>query len=80
MKQITSTNSGVLPDMYPDIIDIHAYLAYAFALFMQFWRMFILQRHQDAVILIDKILTYNPENNQGTRWLLGTELLRCWQA
>lgn len=26
----------------PDIIDIHAHLAYAFALFMlQFWRMFI---------------------------------------
>lgn len=36
-----------------------------------------LQRHQDAVILIDKILTYNPENNQGTRWLLGAELLRA---
>ena len=50
----------------PDIIDIHAHLANVH-----------LQRHQDAVILIDKILTYNPENNQGTRWLLGTELLRA---
>ncbi len=36
-----------------------------------------LQRHQDAVILIDKILMYNPADNQGARWLLGSELLRA---
>ncbi len=35
-----------------------------------------LQRHQDAVMLTDKILAYNPEDNQGARWLLGSELLR----
>lgn len=35
-----------------------------------------LQRHQNAVILIDKILAYNPADNQGARWLLGPELLR----
>ncbi|EJP0458787.1 bacterial transcriptional activator domain-containing protein, partial [Escherichia coli] len=35
-----------------------------------------LQRHQDAIMLIEKILAYNPEDNQGTRWLLGSELLR----
>lgn len=36
-----------------------------------------LQHHQDAVILTDKILTYNPEDNQAARWLLGQELLRA---
>ncbi|HIE1977069.1 TPA: tetratricopeptide repeat protein [Escherichia coli] len=36
-----------------------------------------LQRHQDAVMLIEKILAYNPEDNQGARWLLGPELLRA---
>lgn len=35
-----------------------------------------LQHHQDAVMLTDKILAYNPEDNQGARWLLGSELLR----
>lgn len=35
-----------------------------------------LQRHQDAVMLTDKILAYNPEDNQALRWLLGSELLR----
>ncbi|EFW6952602.1 tetratricopeptide repeat protein [Shigella flexneri] len=35
-----------------------------------------LQRHQGAVMLTDKILAYNPEDNQGARWLLGSELLR----
>lgn len=36
-----------------------------------------LQRHQDAVMLINKILAYNPVDNQGARWLLGPELLRA---
>ncbi|HAX2261672.1 TPA: tetratricopeptide repeat protein, partial [Escherichia coli] len=36
-----------------------------------------LQRHQDTIMLIDKILAYNPEDNQGARWLLGPELLRA---
>lgn len=36
-----------------------------------------LQRHQAAVMLIEKILAYNPEDNQGARWLLGPELLRA---
>ena len=27
-------------------------------------------------MLTDKILAYNPEDNQGARWLLGSELLR----
>ncbi|WP_085431931.1 tetratricopeptide repeat protein [Escherichia coli] len=36
-----------------------------------------LLRHHDAVMLIDKILAYNPEDNQGARWLLGPELLRA---
>lgn len=35
-----------------------------------------LQRHKDAIMLIEKILAYNPEDNQGARWLLGPELLR----
>ena len=35
-----------------------------------------LQRHQDAIMLIEKILDYNPEDNHGARWLLGPELLR----
>ena len=29
-----------------------------------------LQRHQDAIMLIEKILDYNPEDNHGARWLL----------
>ncbi len=33
-----------------------------------------LQRHQDAIMLIEKILDYNPEDNHGARWLLGPEL------
>ncbi|WP_415750904.1 tetratricopeptide repeat protein, partial [Escherichia coli] len=36
-----------------------------------------LQRHQAAVMLIEKMLAYNPEDNQGARWLLGPELLRA---
>ncbi|MFS6853622.1 tetratricopeptide repeat protein, partial [Escherichia coli] len=35
-----------------------------------------LRRHQDAIMLIEKILDYNPEDNHGARWLLGPELLR----
>ena len=35
-----------------------------------------LQHHQNAVMLIDKILAYNPSDNPGARWLLGPELLR----
>ncbi|MGL5667330.1 MAG: tetratricopeptide repeat protein [Shewanella sp.] len=35
-----------------------------------------LQRHKDAVTLIDKMLAYNPNDNQGVRYLLGSEVLR----
>ncbi|MCE3852257.1 tetratricopeptide repeat protein, partial [Escherichia coli] len=27
-----------------------------------------LRRHQDAIMLIEKILDYNPEDNHGARW------------
>jgi len=36
-----------------------------------------LRRHKDAIMLIDKILMYNPDDNQGCRDLLGSELLRA---
>lgn len=36
-----------------------------------------LQRHKDAVAHIDKMLTYNPTDNLGSRYLLGSELLRA---
>lgn len=35
-----------------------------------------LRRHKNATALIDKILTYNPNDNQGSRYLLGSEVLR----
>lgn len=35
-----------------------------------------LRRHKDVVILIDKMLAYNPNDNQGCRYLLGSEVLR----
>lgn len=74
--QITSTNSGVLPQT----CSWHHWYSRSSgicicALYAAILANVHLQRHQDAVILIDKILTYNPENNQGTRWLLGAELL-----
>ncbi|WP_274371709.1 tetratricopeptide repeat protein [Morganella morganii] len=36
-----------------------------------------LHRHKDATTLIDKILAYNPNDNQGNRYLLGSEVLRA---
>lgn len=36
-----------------------------------------LRRHKDAVTLIDKMLAYNPNDNQGSRYLLGSEVLRA---
>lgn len=35
-----------------------------------------LKRHNDAAALIDKMLAYNPNDNQGCRYLLGSEVLR----
>ncbi len=35
-----------------------------------------LKRHKEAVTLIDKVLSYNPNDNQGCRYLLGSEVLR----
>lgn len=35
-----------------------------------------LRRHKDAVALIDKMLAYNPNDNHGCRYLLGSEVLR----
>ncbi|WP_323601348.1 tetratricopeptide repeat protein [Pseudomonas putida] len=39
-----------------------------------------LRRHKDAVTLIDKLLTFNPNDNQGIRLLLGSELLRIGET
>lgn len=36
-----------------------------------------LRRHKDAVTLINKMLAYNPNDNQGSRYLLGSEVLRA---
>ena len=36
-----------------------------------------LLRHKDAAVLIDKLLTINPNDNQGLRYILGSELLRA---
>lgn len=36
-----------------------------------------LRRHKEAVKLIDKMLAYNPNDNQGMRYLLGSEALRA---
>jgi tetratricopeptide (TPR) repeat protein len=36
-----------------------------------------LRRHKDASVLIDKLLTINPNDNQGMRYILGSELLRA---
>lgn len=35
-----------------------------------------LRRHKDAVTLIDKMLAHNPNDNQGSRYLLRSEVLR----
>jgi tetratricopeptide (TPR) repeat protein len=39
-----------------------------------------LRRHKDAVALIERMLAFNPNDNQGVRFLLGSELLRCGEA
>lgn len=36
-----------------------------------------LRRHREAAMLIEKMLAYNPNDNQGVRYLLGSELLRA---
>lgn len=36
-----------------------------------------LRRHKDSVILLDKLLAYNPNDNHGCRYILGSELLRA---
>lgn len=36
-----------------------------------------LRRHKDAAALIERMLAYNPNDNQGVRYLLGSELLRA---
>ena len=36
-----------------------------------------LRRHKEAVEIIDRMLAYNPNDNQGMRYLLGSELLRA---
>lgn len=36
-----------------------------------------LRRHREAVVLIEKMLAYNPNDNQGMRYLLGSEALRA---
>ncbi|MBC8951064.1 lipopolysaccharide assembly protein LapB [Xenorhabdus sp. TS4] len=36
-----------------------------------------LRRHKDAASFIDKMLAYNPNDNQGIRYLLGSETLRA---
>lgn len=36
-----------------------------------------LRRHKDAATLIDKMLACNPNDNQGSRYLLGSEVLRA---
>lgn len=39
-----------------------------------------LRRHKDAVALIERMLAFNPNDNQGVRFLLGSELLRGGDA
>jgi len=36
-----------------------------------------LRRHKDAVILVDLMLARNPNDNQGVRYLLGSEAMRA---
>lgn len=36
-----------------------------------------LRRHREAVVLIEKMLAYNPNDNQGMRYLHGSEALRA---
>lgn len=36
-----------------------------------------LRRHREAYVLGEKMLAYNPGDNQGMRWLLGSEALRA---
>lgn len=39
-----------------------------------------LRRHADAIALLEKTLAYNPTDNQGLRFLLGSEYLRAGDA
>jgi tetratricopeptide (TPR) repeat protein len=36
-----------------------------------------LRRHQDAAVLVERMLAFNPNDNQGVRYLLGSELIRA---
>ena len=36
-----------------------------------------LRRHKNAVMLIDKLMAFNPNDNRGVRYLLGSELVRA---
>jgi len=108
---------------YPDFIDGHAHLGYAFYMLgkprkaleaclaglsianhqipegfsgtIEWWhlenRPFLralngaalsyaaLRRHAAAIALIEKLLQYNPDDNQGMRFVLGSEYLRSGQ-
>lgn len=36
-----------------------------------------LRRHKEAAVLIERMLAFNPDDNQGVRYLLGSELIRA---
>lgn len=36
-----------------------------------------LRRHKEAAALVERMLTFNPNDNQGVRYLLGSELIRA---
>lgn len=36
-----------------------------------------LRKHRDAATLVEKMISYNPNDNQGVRFLLGSEYLRA---
>ena len=57
-------------------IDNRAYLRLMHAAVLGYTR---LRRHKDAVALIDQMLLANPNDNQGVRYLLGSEMLRAWR-
>lgn len=57
-------------------IDNRAYLRLMHAAALGYVR---LRRHKDAVALIEQMLSRNPNDNQGVRYLLGSEMLRAWR-
>lgn len=77
LKGLAAGNRLIPESFSGEIIWMHPEnLPYLRALYAAILANVHLQRHQDAIMLIEKILAYNPEDNQGTRWLLGSELLR----